>query len=116
MEVPWNMLDLVIGACISSFAESYILYHKMEQAIEKLYIKDLRILWMFPPDSPILYTRLFGPYWKHYAENLEKCVEAVYILNPKLTRLRKLEGIALEKFKPSGKPGKYAVQNKLVHV
>lgn len=108
MEIPWNMLDLTIGACITSFAESYILYHKMEQAIEKLYIKDLKILWNFPPDSEILYTRLYGPYWKHYAENLEKCVEAVYIHNPKLTRLRKLEGVALKNLKPSAKIGKYA--------
>ncbi|CAL8094542.1 unnamed protein product [Orchesella dallaii] len=89
MEIPWNVIDLTVGICIDEFSGSYMLYHKMEQALEKLFTKDLRILWKYPPASATFYTRLYGPYWQHYAENLEKCVEAVYLQNRKLSRLRR---------------------------
>lgn len=87
MEVAWKMIDLTVAMCISPFAKSYIQYHKMEQAMEKLFIKDLKILWKSPPKSSMLYTRVYGPGWKFQAENLERCLQAVYITRPKLSRL-----------------------------
>lgn len=83
------MIDLTVGMCINSFAQSYTLYHKMEQTLEKLFTKDLKTLWRSPPLDRSFYTRIYGPYWMYYAKSLEKCVEAVYIQNPKLPRLRR---------------------------
>lgn len=89
LEIPWKIIDLTVGVCIKSFAPSYIMYHKMEQAMEKIFTKDLRTLWKRPPEQEVFYTRLYGPNWKYYLEKLEACITAVYKMNPKLSRLRR---------------------------
>lgn len=45
IEVVWHAVEIWSVGCIREFRESYLLYHELEQVMEKLFVGEIRKLW-----------------------------------------------------------------------
>ena len=64
-------------------------------AVSESLCNFLQIHRLFPQTPSFYYEHLFGPNWQAHARNLEKCVDAAYMMSraPKLSRLRRPQWI-----------------------
>ncbi|XP_035703271.1 uncharacterized protein LOC118434287 [Folsomia candida] len=87
IEVVWHAVEIWSVGCIREFRESYLLYHELEQVMEKLFVGEIRKLWHNPSIPPNYYQHLLGPNEEIHMSNLKDCVKAIYESNPKALKL-----------------------------